>query len=755
MKKNYFKAKLAEVENQDNEHSKKYDELQMQYNELQTELEKSEKLRHESNEICSVLSTRLEELAIFLDSLLKQKSVLGFLGIQRNKRLREVIDNSLDLSRSFTMSMMADPDKSLAQLSNITALLNGSVFQELSLDYVQEEDDAHAVLSIIPSNVTLTYQSHLYKQNKDSEPNNKQVILALREQVVNLKSELQLRDNELSKLNPGIKEVSDKMTDTGDESPSKTHLSLKDISKLFTTPTKSNTTSTTLKYHSDCQSESDAWSEPDRVVSRARIGLSHTLSNNSKKNPEKVNESTEEESNSSLTPSKRCGEKRLSIIELQQQISKLEIEVENKTVELINADTRYLEQTRKNLEQVEDLEIKLAEAKDKLVKAEAKRADAENSARALQEIVDDLRNIKTNLEVSMVEKDKETQNRINRIEIEKQEAEQRADAFEKQAAADKVDVEKAKAEVEAAQIKFAEIQEKMNTLESHLRKEYEQHTIVKLKDAEEEFLRKLRKVEENSELKINKIKEEYHKDYVKKIEVEKKLAEVDKLVTELHDLKKIVKSYEETIDSYKKKDTEVRDKLQDYQERIQVLRMELDNTTLQYSEAVLEKTKLTNEKALSEQEIGKISVKETELRRQFNEIQSEFANVSENYQLQLTTLQKQKSKLEVRMSELESLNAELHNKLVRLQTNRCDFNNSMPNIGSRHIHVIPFSRQYSDQNYSSEENMEERGNFSFNRRFIPNLQPADTERHEANSSPDLGIESDHGRFSSLETRKYS
>ncbi|KAJ8961270.1 hypothetical protein NQ318_008955 [Aromia moschata] len=743
--RDYFKQKIEESENKANNYSKALEELQTQNKDLHVELEKSEKLQHESSEICSVLSRRLEELAIFLDSLLKQKSVLGFLGVQKNKKLREIIDNSLDLSRSFTMSMMINPDQSLAQLSNITALLNGSVFEDLTLDFVKEEDEPQATLTIVPSNVTLTYQSHLYKQNKGSDPNNDQVISKLREQIVNLKSELQLRDNELNKLNHlGNKEVSDKTTETDQESLHRTYSGLKELSKLlFSTPSKCNTTSTTLKYQSECQSESEAWSEPDRVVSRARIGLSRTLPN-LKQNQEETNESTEEESGGSLTPSKRCVGKRQTIVELHQHIYKLEDEVKRKTVELVNTETKLFDQNRNSQVKLDELENKLAVMEDKLLKAEVKKADAESKANALQEVVDQLTVTKKNLEESMVEKDKEIQNKINQLEVEKEQAFKQAEDFREQITA-------AKQEADAAGAKLTGMQDELNTIEGNLRREYEQYVIAKLKDAEEEFMKNLKKVEEKAEHKIRQIKDDYKRDFVRKCDVERQLSEAEKLVNELNDLKATMKSYEETLQLYKEKDYGIKEKLQDYQDRINILRKELDNTTLQYSEAVLEKTKLANDKSLLEQEMSKVSIKEAELRQQFNSIQSEFANVNQNYQLQVTTLQRQKSKLEVKISELESNNAELHNKLVRLQANRCDFNTSMPNIVSKNIHVSPFKRQYSDQNYSSEENPEERSGYSFNRPLIPIIHPVDMERHEANSSPDLGIESDHGRFSSLET----
>lgn len=67
------------------------------------------------------------------------------------------------------MSLMVNPEQSLTQLSNITALLNGSVFQELShIESIDENEESH--FSIVPENISLTYESHL--QKKTSEPGN-------------------------------------------------------------------------------------------------------------------------------------------------------------------------------------------------------------------------------------------------------------------------------------------------------------------------------------------------------------------------------------------------------------------------------------------------------------------------------------------------------------------------------------------------------------------------------------------------------
>lgn len=424
--RNYFCEKLKELET--NDYPSIIGKLEMQTETLKAELEKSDYLRHKSNEICSILNNRLEELAIFLDSLLKQKSILGFLGTHKERKLREIINTSLDLSKSFAMSMIINPDQSLAQLSNITSLLNGSAFQDLSIDPRQagdaskeELEDNQPFLSIMPESVTLTYHSHLCKSNKDSEPNSEEVISALRQQIFNLKSELQLRDNELNKLN-NFKELSDKTTETDTELKHKFSSTTTSSPKFLTY--KCNTTSTTLKYHSECQSESEAWSEPDRRVSRARIGLNQTAPATVPDN--KVDESTEDEAKySSTTPTKKNCDKRQSFMELHQQIAIMQEEIATKTQQLRVAEEKLI--------MLGELEFKLKNTETKLVETEAKRLEIEQQAIDLKKVVEELTQSKNDLQESMITKDKDAQNKINQLLIEKKQANEMAAKLEKEA----------------------------------------------------------------------------------------------------------------------------------------------------------------------------------------------------------------------------------------------------------------------------------------------------------------------------------
>ncbi|CAG9827233.1 unnamed protein product [Diabrotica balteata] len=735
--RDYFKEKLKELEGAN--YPEIIEKLKSHTVSLKSDLEKSEKLKRESNKICALLNCRLEELTVFLDSLLKQKSILGYIGMQKERKLREIINSSLDLSKSFNMSLGINPDQSLAQLSNITSILNGSVFKELSLCEPQEQEESTEMLSIIPGNITLTYQSHLYKQSKKPEPNSEEVISALREQIINLKSELQLRDNELNRLNAGSK-----ISDTDEDQRNK-DLSgyVRELSK-YVTPTKSNTTSTTLKYQSECHSESEGWSEPDRTVSRARMGLNQSLPNTSFTKVTRLSESTEDDSACSVSPKLKLYYEKQQVAELQQQVSELRVECEQRSEQLKQMVAGELyEQVKSSLE----------ESERKILQIESLKKELENQVTDLKEQVEELNKSKEELKENLVVKNKEVQNLMNLLEVETLEKLRMADNLEKI-------IEKTREDVEAKQKECEELRIVLKKEMEEFVKKVETEQAKSLSEVEHKAAEKINKIEnECSQIFLQKIKEvqdNYSRNYIRRSDAEEKLAEVNRLIHELDSLNDVVTGYESTIQSYKTKEQEFNNKVSESQEKVIGLRKELDSTTLQYSEAVMEKTKLANEKTWLEQELSRYSARDMELKKQLAEIRSEFESVSQNYQAQISTLQKQKSELQVKISVLESNNAELHNRFVR--TNRVELSATMPNlstVGGRYQQSGGFQRQFSHPSYSSEDNIEECIGYNLNNSVARNRQPGEMDRQEASASPDLGIESDQGRFSSLEIHQNS
>lgn len=199
-------------------------------------LDKSEETKAENQELISVLNRRLEELCYFLNSLLKQKAVLGFLGSEQASRVRKAVDVSLNLSHTLSANLTLLGDESLKQLSNITDLLNLSDWENASVaDFVASKDDKDVVFSIVPDDVTLTYNYRWQAARADltRQPDKK------------TSAESVPGDNE---------EFVDAVTELG-------------------APIHAGGGAARIR-PAEAQSESESWSEPDRAVSQARIGLS-------------------------------------------------------------------------------------------------------------------------------------------------------------------------------------------------------------------------------------------------------------------------------------------------------------------------------------------------------------------------------------------------------------------------------------------------------------------------------------------------
>lgn len=556
---------------------------------LRAQLEKSENHLQESNEVCVLLNTRLQELAIFLDSLLKQKSVLGFLGIHKEKKLREIINNSLDLSKSFNMSIDLNHDESLRQLSNITSILNGSGFKDLFQNDRQDADDSYEMLSIIPGNVTLTYQSHLYKQKNKSQMDGDEVLTALRSQIVNLKSELQLRDIELSRLNANVK-----LSETDEEQ--KLNKYAKELSKVTVTPNKNNTTSATLNYQSECASESEGWSEPDRVVSRARIGLSQSLPLSPTAKTIRSGESTDDDNLSVSALYHKHQE-----IERCQEAIDLKAELEKKTEQLEAAEQKLLNVVA--TEVYEEVKNNLLEAEGRAINQEMLRIEAENYIKILKEEIDGLTQLQEELKRDFEVKDEQIQNLFKQLEAEKARSQKISAKLEE--VVDNSKKQQIVFECKEKDFKQLENQLQKDLLEIAVQLEEEQN---KLKDMQAETIEKMKEIEDSYEHRVKEIKTYYNDNYLNKSEVESKLAFKNQLIQEFEDLKEMVKTYENAIHVHKNKELDYENNVCEYQEKVNTLRKELDLVNLEHSDAVLQKNRLANDKTILEQELSRYVV---------------------------------------------------------------------------------------------------------------------------------------------------
>ncbi|KAL3281606.1 hypothetical protein HHI36_004812 [Cryptolaemus montrouzieri] len=227
-----------------------------------------------------------------------------------------------------------------------------------------------------------------------------------------------------------------------------------------------------------------------------------------------------------------------------------------------------------------------------------------------------------------------------------------------------------------------------------------------------------------------------------------KINEAETLRTELDSLKQIYSNFEKNMEVSMKNEKELK-------EEINNLQVKLNQVEVQYLEALSEKSKLV-------QELNELVNQKTGLLAELDEVKEELFLFKDQYHKKMEELQSQKSKLELTVSELEFNNADLHSRLAKMQTelSRPTLNASFQvntsevvDLTNRLIpinQVSPYIRQISNSSktFVPEDEIKTRGLFS----IVISQKSLDSERIEANSSPDLGIESDQGRFSSLEVQ---
>lgn len=294
--------------------------------------EQEKRWRTECANVCSVLTLRLKELAGFLDSLLKHKDVLSVLAQDSHRVMRKAVDNSLDLSRSLSMTSQGRyslNEKSLMQMSSITDVLNDSYFAGRDL-----------------RNETALNETSVVDQLRAE-------VHSLRFKLEEVKSEKQACPEEIVKQERIFRNVS---------SP--------------------------VEVNSDSE---ELWSEPDRQVSHERIGLeaskvnSHVRSPANNKFQISLSSSASDELDFQLT-------RKNSSLRLQDKVNDLEAQVAHKSKELAEVMTSLLSniseveslkndvlRLTKDLDESEELrsvtDMALGELRQRLIQAQAETKD--------------------------------------------------------------------------------------------------------------------------------------------------------------------------------------------------------------------------------------------------------------------------------------------------------------------------------------------------------------------------------------------
>ncbi|XP_022224615.2 centrosomin isoform X2 [Drosophila obscura] len=484
----------------DQQNSAVIGQLRQELRQVQADAESANKWRLECADVCGVLTNRLEELAGFLNSLLKHKDVLGALAADRRHAMRRAVDRSLDLSKSLNMTLNITgaslADQSLAQLCNLSEML----YTDPDADADAEADASHK-----------TYNSHEEIRAVASAGGGASISPTLE----HLKAENKALKRELEKR---------RSTDGQQQRKERRSLPL---------PTQ----------QLDNQSESEAWSEPDRKVSLARIGLeetSHSLATTE-------NRPSESESEGRRACSARQERSRTSerIAQLEEQIAQRDERVLNVQCQLVDLDNRYKQ------EQLRCMEISLQMEQLRAVN-EALTADLQAIGTQEDQQMDELQRL-VDLKTKQIDQLELAQSTLTAdaqiTDMELQAAQQQLLEMEEQhaVAVDQAQAELAELRLEAAQ-KLEEVQrlhqealerdwvalslyqeqaqqliELQRSLECHQENELElKQTLVE----NELATRSLKKQLDESTLQASKAVKERTKAYSDKLQLEKRTEEL-------------------------------------------------------------------------------------------------------------------------------------------------------------------------------------------------------------------------------------
>lgn len=500
------------------------------------EAEKSQRWRKECVDLCAISTARLEELAGFLDSLLRNEEFSGTLSIARRKAIRKAVDRSLDLSRSLNMSISVTrfslPENSFANLSSLTGFLNGT---DRSLIL---EDDA----------------------DKENQGSAEKVIASLKAENRELRGQLEGRG---SAKKAGHSEVRRKLI------------------PLMTEPV----------------SDSEAWSEPDRDVSLARIGL---------------------EERSSLTNSggkgKNISARGLGGV-LQEFSSTSENEGNGNHLRKQGAELKQLQ------EAVQEKDSKILEIQTRMVDLDNKLQEEKMKAARTQMELENTRHVNQRLEKENNEQSSSMKNNVKRLEELSREIQQK-DEFIEKLKKDRdqafVDLRVALMKHDSLKAEYQDCQQKHKTQIDSLLAQERQRLEQLRQDLTESF---------NSQLKAKQASFDasLEESYISKNIYLEKVKELEELHIRLEDAHLNLLNMTEIEGKMKQQVTEA-------DNSVQKMRKALDEATLQTSKAALERTKAMNEKRLLEDELQHVQQDLEAVKAEKNELNARLVEVQTRLQ---------------------------------------------------------------------------------------------------------------------------
>ncbi|XP_050324079.1 centrosomin isoform X6 [Bactrocera neohumeralis] len=649
------------------------EELRLEARTARAEADNAETCRVAYAKVFGALSDRLYELAGFLNSLMKHKEVLSFLSTDRRRAMRTAVDCSLDLSTSIRETLTTG-DQSFEGLSNLSRLL---------LD-----DDEHDVVGL----TNKTFNSHEQ--------------LRARHSFDVLRSE-----------NKALRKILDSRRSCGGTADY-----AKDAKDRRSLP----------PFLLDNLSESEAWSEPDRQVSMARIGLEEhgaaaanvsVKDTISKQAPATADTDSESESDA-------LQQSRTTKLRNQERIAQLEKLIAQR-------DERILM-----------VQFQLVEA-DNNLKKESLRAisltqEVEQLRQRNEELITDL--------IAIGSEPSNTSNpTINSSVIQRQIDEKTRAVEQLQAERDRIAVEARLAEVQVGALK-ADIEDIKQKYEIQLKlaSEKERQRLDTLKHELEELMQQRLKEQERIH------KDTLTREWIARTTYEECKAQLTELQTQYIEAQR-------NIDYLTENEQELKESLITSEMEVRSLKKQLDESVLQASKFITERTKLYNEKLQVEkrlmdlqQQLSTAEIQHTTTAQRVKELEALQQTLNEQLaQAQLALAAKRLNASDASQSGYAS------DEVQKSSTKR--ESNSSPDLGIHSDTGRVSSVELSNLQRSllktvpmpsgGEKVTQE--DVRYSKQDKSSMNALASKRPQHSSSSDLGIESDTGRTSSMDIKNES
>ncbi|XP_039953225.1 centrosomin isoform X3 [Bactrocera tryoni] len=649
------------------------EELRLEARTARAEADNAETCRVAYAKVFGALSDRLYELAGFLNSLMKHKEVLSFLSTDRRRAMRTAVDCSLDLSTSIRETLTTG-DQSFEGLSNLSRLL---------LD-----DDEHDVVGL----TNKTFNSHEQ--------------LRARHSFDVLRSE-----------NKALRKILDSRRSCGGTADY-----AKDAKDRRSLP----------PFLLDNLSESEAWSEPDRQVSMARIGLEEhgaaaanvsVKDTISKQAPATADTDSESESDA-------LQQSRTTKLRNQERIAQLEKLIAQR-------DERILM-----------VQFQLVEA-DNNLKKESLRAisltqEVEQLRQRNEELITDL--------IAIGSEPSNTSNpTINSSVIQRQIDEKTRAVEQLQAERDRIAVEARLAEVQVGALK-ADIEDIKQKYEIQLKlaSEKERQRLDTLKHELEELMQQRLKEQERIH------KDTLTREWIARTTYEECKAQLTELQTQYIEAQR-------NIDYLTENEQELKESLITSEMEVRSLKKQLDESVLQASKFITERTKLYNEKLQVEkrlmdvqQQLSTAEIQHTTTTQRVKELEALQQTLNEQLaQAQLALAAKRLNASDASQSGYAS------DEVQKSSTKR--ESNSSPDLGIHSDTGRVSSVELSNLQRSllktvpmpsgGEKVTQE--DVRYSKQDKSSMNALASKRPQHSSSSDLGIESDTGRTSSMDIKNES